>query len=250
MVQTLTIDFSWNDKLMESFLPIILTLVAFIIYWFIAKSEKVKAVFYQHHNQDEASLRHITFTRIIGFLSMGVFPAIICLLLIPRYSLPAYGLMFRNETSLFSVLCILALAVIVIPTTYFNARKPKNLVNYPQVRAKTWTKRIVIIYTLSWVFYLFGYEFLFRGILLFPLVATLGTWPAISINVAIYSATHIPKGLEETIGAILLGLVLCILTLLSGTIWIAFVVHVIIALTNSFTALKFHPDMHFRNSTV
>ena len=94
--------------------------------------------------------------------------------------------------------------------------------------------------------YLFGYEILFRGFLLFPLAEHLGVWTAIAINISLYSATHIPKGLEETIGALPLGLVLCILTLASGTIWIAFVVHVAMAWTNSFTALKFHPDIHYK----
>jgi membrane protease YdiL (CAAX protease family) len=68
-------------------------------------------------------------------------------------------------------------------------------------------------------------------------------WPAITINSALYSATHIPKGLDETIGAIPLGFVLSLLTISSGTIWIAFIVHVVMAWTNTFTALKFHPDM-------
>ncbi|MBK7817530.1 MAG: CPBP family intramembrane metalloprotease [Sphingobacteriaceae bacterium] len=125
-------------------------------------------------------------------------------------------------------------------------KKEANLVNYPQIRAKIWTRKTVIIAALGWALYLFGYEFLFRGILLFPLVETLGVWPAIAINIALYSATHIPKGLHETIGAAPLGLVLCILTLLSGTIWIAFLVHVVMAWTNCFTALKFHPDMRFK----
>jgi membrane protease YdiL (CAAX protease family) len=97
----------------------------------------------------------------------------------------------------------------------------------------------------GWFIYLFGYELLFRGILLFPLVDSLGVWPAIAINIALYSATHIPKGLDETMGALPLGLVLCILTLYSGTIWIAFFVHVAMAWTNSFTALKYHPDIHY-----
>ena len=65
---------------------------------------------------------------------------------------------------------------------------------------------------LGWAIYLFGYEFLFRGILLFPLAETVGVWPAIAVNIALYSATHIPKGLDETLGAIPLGLVLCWLT--------------------------------------
>jgi hypothetical protein len=36
------------------------------------------------------------------------------------------------------------------------------------------------------------------------------------------------------------------LTISSGTIWIAFIVHVVIAWTNTFTALKFHPDMQLQ----
>ena len=58
--------------------------------------------------------------------------------------------------------------------------------------------------------------------------------------------TTLDKGLDETIGAIPLGLVLCILTLASGTIWIALFVHVAMAWTNCFTALKFHPDIHYQ----
>ena len=102
---------------------------------------------------------------------------------------------------------------------------------------------------LGWAIYLFGYEFLFRGILLFPLAETVGVWPAIAVNIALYSATHIPKGLDETLGAIPLGLVLCWLTLASGTIWIAFLVHVAMAWTNSLTALKHHPDIHYQPGT-
>jgi membrane protease YdiL (CAAX protease family) len=117
------------------------------------------------------------------------------------------------------------------------------LENYPQIRSRVWTKQLVVSNALAWAFYLFGYEILFRGVLFFPLVETLGFWPATAVNIALYSATHIPKGLEETIGAAILGLVLCVLTALTGTIWIAFLVHLVMAWTNSFTALKFHPDM-------
>jgi membrane protease YdiL (CAAX protease family) len=173
---------------------------------------------------------------------------VIYLFFLPDYSLADYGLTILPKTSFFSVIWTLGLSALVIPLAYISAKKPKNLVNYPQIRAKVWTNKTVFINALGWFIYLFGYEFLFRGTLLFPLVDTLGVWPAIAINIALYSATHIPKGLDETIGAIPLGLVLCLLTLQSGTIWIAFLVHVAMAWTNSFTALKFHPDIHYKQS--
>ena len=165
--------------------------------------------------------------------------------MIPELTLADYGLSIIPETTFFTTAWTLGLSALVIPLAYFSAKNPKNLVNYPQIRTKEWTKKTLFINLLGWALYLFGYEFLFRGTLLIPLVEPLGIWTAIAINIALYSATHIPKGLDETLGAIPLGLVLCLLTVASGTIWIAFIVHVAMAWTNSLTALKFNPDINY-----
>lgn len=248
MYQTLDIDLSWKHSDLNSFLPILLSLVFFVIYWFTAQSDKIKHYFYSKYDFDQASVKHIFFTKYFGFLSMGVAPTIICLIFLPEYSVADYGLTIIPETTFFSLVWTLGLSALVIPLAYISAKKPKNLINYPQIRAKVWNRKIFIINALGWALYLFGYEFLFRGTLLFPLVNSIGVWPAIAVNIGLYSATHIPKGLDETIGAIPLGLVLCLLTLASGTIWIAFLVHVAMAWTNSFTALKFHPEIHYQRS--
>lgn len=248
MYQTLDIDLSWKSGDLHTFLPVLLSLIFFVVYWFTAQSDKIKQHFYSKHDFDQASVKHIFFTKYFGFLSMGVAPTVICLIFLPEYSLADYGLTIIPETSFFSLVWTLGLTALVVPLAYISAKKPKNLVNYPQIRAKEWTSKIVFINALGWALYLFGYEFLFRGTLLFPLVDSIGVWPAIAVNIGLYSATHIPKGLDETIGAIPLGLVLCLLTLASGTIWIAFLVHVAMAWTNSFTALKFHPEIHYKRS--
>ena len=249
MMQSL-IDLSWQDGDINTFLPISLSLGCFVMYWFTTKSEIVKAFFYNKYEFDLASASHITFLRIVGFFTMGLLSSILCLILMPDYSFADYGLTYNSETTLFTGFWTLVLILLVIPLAYISARKPKNLVNYPQIRARIWTRKIVFINASGWVLYLFGYEFLFRGVLLFPLVKHLGVWPAIAINIALYAATHIPKGLEETIGATILGFVLCLLTIASGTIWIAYFVHVALAWTNSFTALKYHPDMQFISSEI
>jgi membrane protease YdiL (CAAX protease family) len=237
---------NWNEQELIGVLPILLTLLGFILFWFSAKSEKIKAHFYKNNDDDAASVKHIFFTKYFGFFAMGVFPTLVCLIFLPKYNLADYGLTFIPSTTLFSLYWTLGLCALVIPLAYISAKKPKNLINYPQIRAKIWTQKTVFIHAFGWFIYLFGYEFMFRGILLFPVVDAIGVWPAIAVNIALYSATHIPKGLDETIGAIPLGLVLCILTLASGTIWIALFVHVAMAWTNCFTALKFHPDIHYQ----
>lgn len=240
------IDWTWTDLDLRISLPLLLTLVFFSIYWFTSKSEKIKKRFYDKYDHDQASLKHIFFTKYFGFISMGILPTIFCLVFLPELTLADLGLTFIYKTAQFSIFWISGLSVLIIPLVYFSAKKPKNLVNYPQIRAKVWTKKMIFINALGWFLYLFGYEFLFRGVLLIPLIEPLGMWPAIAINIALYSATHIPKGLDETVGAIPLGFVLCLLTISSGTIWIAFIVHVVMAWTNTFTALKFHPEMNLK----
>ncbi len=240
------INWEWRSIDMQICLPILLTLVFFVMYWFTAQSAKIKEKFYAKYDFDTAARKHIFFTKYFGFISMGIIPTAICLMLIPEISLADLGFTIIPETTLFSTIWTVGLCVLVMPLAYFSAKNPKNHVNYPQIRAKIWTKKTLIINALGWFLYLFGYEFLFRGVLLIPLVEPLGMWPAIAINVAMYSATHIPKGLDETIGAAPLGLVLCLLTLASGTIWIAFFVHVAMAWTNTFTSFKYNPAMQLQ----
>jgi len=248
MIQPIAFDFAWQKEDINTILPVTISAITFIIYWFTTKSEKVKSFFFQKFKFDDASAYYITFLRIVGFMAMGIVSGILCLIFIPDYSLSDYGLSYNPETAVFTVFWSVGLMIIIIPIAFLSSGKPANLINYPQIRARLWTRKITVINIVSWIVYLFGYEFLFRGILLFPLAGELGVWPAVAINIAFYSITHVPKGLKETIGAIILGLVLCILTLASGTIWIAVLTHVALALTNSFTAMKYHPDMHFTKS--
>jgi membrane protease YdiL (CAAX protease family) len=248
MYQPLTIDFARESGNLKAFLPIILAILFFSVYWFTAQSEKIKQRFYQKYDFDTASTRHIFFTKYFGFITMGLFPLLISLLVIKGSTFADYGLTIIPDTVFFSAVWIAGLILLIVPFAYFNARNPGNLAKYPQIRAREWTRKTVIINTAGWMLYLFGYEVLFRGVLLFPVAESLGVWPAIAINIAIYTAVHIPNGLNETVGAAPLGLIFCLLTLLSGTIWIAVVVHMAMALTNSFSSMKFHPDMHYTGS--
>jgi membrane protease YdiL (CAAX protease family) len=241
----LALPFDQIPSLEGGIAPIYLALVGFVCFWFISKSERIKAYYFKKYSHDIAWLRFIYMTKWVGFLTMGLLPLMVLIILNPTRGLAYYGLNFRSDTLLFNIVVTIGLAALLIPLAAFSAKKPKNLVNYPQIRAQNWDTKTFRYNLLGWAVYLFGYELLFRGLLLFPLVEAYGIWLAIAINVALYSATHIPKGLDETIGAAPLGFLLCLLTLMAGNIWIAFLVHVAMAWTNSLTALKHHPEIHY-----
>jgi membrane protease YdiL (CAAX protease family) len=225
--------------------PIYLALFGFICFWFISKSEPIKGFYFKKYTHDIAWLKFIYMTKWVGFISMGLLPLLILLFINPNRGLGYYGLNLRSDTLMFNLIVTIGMAAFLIPLVAYSARKPKNLVNYPQIRAKNWESKTFWLNLFGWAVYLLGYELLFRGLLLFPLVDAYGIWLAIAVNVALYSATHIPKGLDETLGAAPLGFVLCLLTLMAGNIWIAFLVHVAMAWTNSLTALKHHPEIHY-----
>ena len=66
-----TIDWTWKALDLKICLPILLTLVFFSIYWFTSKSEKIKKRFYHKYDHDQASLKHIFFTKYFGFFFHG-----------------------------------------------------------------------------------------------------------------------------------------------------------------------------------
>ncbi len=245
MINSLTPEMSWQQNDIYSVLPVLLTFAFFTLYWFISQSDRIRREFYDNNDPDEATVYHISFNRIAGFVLMGIFPLLICLILLPGYTIADFGLKLLPDNFAFTAIAVILLSLIMIPIVSGSARRPQIQDAHPQIRARIWTRKTAVIDALTWALYLLGYETLFRGVLLFPLAESIGVWAAIAINIALYSAAHIPHGKAETVAAVPFGFVLCILTLYSGTIWIAFLAHLVNALTVSFSAMKYNPEMRY-----
>lgn len=109
---------------------------------------------------------------------------------------------------------------------------------YPQLRVARWTPRVSVINALTWILYLLAYEILFRGFLLFHCLEVFPVWQACSINVVIYAVYHLPKGIKETLLCIPFGVLLCVITVYTGNIWSAVVIHIALALSNEYYAVE------------
>jgi len=226
--------------------PITFTIAAlcstfgYVVYMYLGSSEKLKQ--YISPN-DENNTGHILFQRLAGAFIFGIIP-IIFISSTCECNMSNFGITWVISTE--SILWIIGLSFLIIPLNFFNSKKPDNLAMYPQIRKQEWSTGLVIASALSWVTYLLAYEMLFRGFLLFSSLELIGYWPAILLNTGIYSLAHYPKGNKETFGSIPLGLILCILTLKTGTIWIAFITHVVLALSNEWFSLKLHDSINFK----
>jgi membrane protease YdiL (CAAX protease family) len=215
--------------------------VGFGSYYFLSKNSTLSGKFGSIIKLLDPQGNQVLLQRALGFLFLGILSVLIISLL-PDTSVHDYGLTFHfREPPPAWFWLLFPLALILV---FFAARKPGNLEQYPQIRARTWTSSLLLINSLSWILFLVGYEFLFRGFVLYASLAILETGPAIVLNTALYTFAHFYKGPGETLGAIPAGIIFCYLTLLTGNIWSAVILHTVMALSHEWFSLKVHPEMH------
>jgi len=221
-------------------LVFILLLAGFIIYYFL--SEFLKDYFRKTIKAKVPSYYSLIAQRIMGLFTFGLIPGAI-VLIFHSTPLTNYGLNINQLQT--SLIWTAVMGLIVIIANYYLAGNKENLKNYPQIRLNNWTLDKILINSLTWILYLLGYEFMFRGLLLFSFYYAYGIVVAIAVNCVLYALIHIPKGKKETFGAIPLGIILSFITLDTGSIFVAFIFHVIMALSNDYYAIKAHPSMTF-----
>jgi len=135
-------------------------------------------------------------------------------------------------------------ALVLVPGIWFSARNPSQWAFYPRVRTHHWSGALLRDNGLSWAFYLVGYELLFRGLLLYPLVDSFGTWPGLTVMTALYVLVHLPHASPgETLGCFPMGILLGAVGLASGTVLAAILAHIMIALTNDFGVIRANPEL-------
>ena len=71
-------------------------------------------------------------------------------------------------------------------------------------------------------------EILYRGLLLGALSAVIGIWPAVVVSSVIFGLGHAYQGGTGILKTGLVGLAMALLTVFSGTIWIAALLHMVI----------------------
>lgn len=219
--------------------------IGFATYYFLSHSQTLAGKLGIHVKGLDKQGDKVVLQRILGLVFLGLISSIIILIL-PGNALSDYGLnfSFSSPPPWWSYLLI----PLILALGFKAASGPKNLVMYPQIRLKQWTPQLLFISAISWIAFLIGYEFLFRGFLLHASLAIMNPLSAFALNCALYALAHVYKGPGETFGAIPVGVVLCYLTLVTGNIWSAVILHSLMALSNEWFSIRAHPDMKFKKS--
>jgi len=194
--------------------PLFIGIIGYLCYFYFLKDARVKQLICAKFSVTKSSFYWIQLSRLIAFVCMAILP------LVYIYIFDVYfweiDFIWTNIDTKYTLI----LATILIPLGAINAKGKEHLAMYPQVRM------------VKWGLYLLGYEFLFRGILFLGLLPFVGLYPAVFINTILYAGAHLYKGKKETLGSIPLGIILCLITAQTETIWTAFAVHWIMASNN------------------
>ena len=211
--------------------------ISFVFYYFITHNEKLHQYFIKKDGVEKSKISWIVFQRLAGVFFLGIVP--IFLVFILNITFEEIGLTFKNKKPIWG--WVLGLGGLCVLINYFACQKDDHLEMYPQIRTpQPWSKKLLFNSALTLFLYTLAYEVMFRGFLLFTCEKELGVVLAIVINTAIYALVHIPKGWKETVGAFPMGIVLCWLTLETGNIWVAVLVHVILAWSSEWFSIAGH----------
>ena len=234
--------YAWKPEYTSPVFAILCVTIFFSVYWFLSINKKIKQSFLTESPNEQRWINYVLFQKLAGAFLFGIIPAVLTLMFTP-YSLYELGIQLGDINV--SLIYTAIMAPLIILMNFFAARKPESLETYPQMRIATWTKKRFLINALGWGAYLFAYEFLFRGILLIMCYNAFGFWPAVAINIALYCCTHIPKGMNETIGAFPYAILLCYVTTATNSLVVSFFTHWIMSLSSDFFSVKYNPKMKF-----
>jgi len=198
-------------------------LLLYLSYYFASEFSFVKRYLSRFQETDEEKETSIYIRRLLGFVLLGIIPFLIVLFFFAR-PIADYGLGLPSGKYVllwaFIPTAVMTLGSIVRPN------KSIDTSYYPEVRKAIWTKRRTMRNAFYWILYLLGYEFAIRGMLFFASLYAFGLWPAIII-------------------AFFLGILFCLITYYTNSIWIAFIIHVLMAVINDIKAVKASKDMKY-----
>jgi len=221
---------------MQSAISISVVTIGFIVYYFTITNPALAHFFKNKHGKEQSKISWIIFQRLTGVAIFGIVPIVVSVS--QNLDFETIGLTLNHKSTIWE--WILGLSLLCTIINFFAAKKPDHLEIYPQIRTpQPWSKSLLFGSALTLFLYTLAYEVMFRGYLLFTCKNELGIELAIVINTAIYALVHIPKGWKETVGAFPMGIILCYLSLSSGSIWIAVAVHVALAWTSEWFSIYY-----------
>jgi membrane protease YdiL (CAAX protease family) len=231
-----------NPESTQALYALILICGGFAVSFFPLRSQVVSGWLNRRFDAESASVYLFLFGKILGFVSLGLLPAVLFYL---RFGDTGPGFTALHRLGGQELLIFFLLMSLIIILAYRAAQKEDIYKRIPQMSVSQWGPQMLAVSVFGWGIYLLGYEYIFRQLFLFTWVDAFGPVPAIIANGILYAVFHIPNGKKETLGSIPFGVVLCLITLYTGSFLGAWILHLTLSLSTTLFSIHHNPDMSF-----
>jgi membrane protease YdiL (CAAX protease family) len=192
----------------------------FVVSWYAYRKKSLK---FFSENGWAKNMGPLFLVMTTGILLWGFFPFFI------------WGIEFSEEiiggkNPLEKILGILIMGLVVL-ASLVGYSQSKNLQKVDSLFFAPPIPFIVFLFFVFRISFLIAYEFWFRGVFLYDLLLAFTTPVAIGINVFLYALIHYFAGPKEALSSILFGIILCLITIYTGAVWPAILIHLSLSLS-------------------
>jgi len=201
---------------------------SFIVYFIISYAYKILKI----RNIEQALLTGrglllINLKHLIGIVLFGV----LFILVASKYQ---FLILIFENLQLTILLLVIFLMSLTSVLAYFSVKKRlKNITEKSRYKFQHVWKYFGIR-----VLFLFSYEFFFRGVIFFSCLEVYNLTVALLITTALYVLIHSFDSRNEILGAIPFGIILCLLSFYSNSVWPAFLIHMSLSGVYEFIMFK------------
>ena len=217
-IQTLR-EGDWKVKILLLSVPVIL-----LVYIYHGMDRAFGRYFSHLSNYYYFDIYRYAYHFLATFILLFLSPLIIVKLVF-KEKLKDYGLSLGDKKYGFRF-TVIAIPLIVTPIIFLGSRMPEIRAVYPLSKLVQDNVSVFLVYEFSYILlYYVGWEFFFRGYMLFGLREKFGDTYAILLQLIPYCLLHFNKPESEFVGSIVLGIVLGYLALRTRSILYPFIIH-------------------------
>jgi len=133
---------------------------------------------------------------------------------------------------------------VMLPILWVASASKGFVRTYPSCPGVKTDWGLFAIYAASYIFYMAGWEFLWRGFMLFGLREKLGYY-AILVQMIPFTLLHFGKPFAESLSAVIAGVALGVLALRSRSFWYCALVHTVVIISiNLLAVLRFRAQAY------
>lgn len=152
-------------------------------------------------------------------------------------SLRDYGLRLGDWS--FGLKFVAIAGPVVLLAAYVGSGQPDMQAEYPLTKSMMGNPGLFFFIEIFYILYYLGWEFLFRGVMVFGLETRFGAVAAVLIQTIPSAIVHIGKPPAESFGAILAGLVFGYLAVRTRSIFYPLILHAMVGIgTDLFVSLR------------